>query len=385
LKLIRTSPLPRGWLPRLPSRGERRAKSWLYPDEEAQLLACVAVPLAFRVFYGFLSREGMRVSEAAHLTLPDVDLDRGAVELSENKTDDPRSWSLSPGVAPALRAWLALREKTTGKKLDEDAPVFVDDHGEPFHKPRAERFRQHLLVAGVTRAALHERSPTRQRIRIHDCRAGMVTTNLATGRTETWVQDRTGHRSSDQIANYRRAARKAAELGLGAYRPLDAAIPELAPPRNDSGTGSKPTPPKGAARKKRGKSSLVHERGVEPLSLAAPEPKDEPPVEGCGDSQNHREILDVEDDEPRPTAPPADGSRALADGSRSATADRDPKPANPRAGLLEALLAGAAAAAAAGDLVAARIAHEAAGRLLSAAGQGGDVVDLEQERARRAR
>ncbi|WP_437619677.1 tyrosine-type recombinase/integrase [Sorangium sp. So ce1151] len=67
------------------------------------------VPLCWRVLWGFLNREGTRISEAARLQVQDVDLDRGALRLEKNKTNDPRAWALSPGVPQALRAWLALR------------------------------------------------------------------------------------------------------------------------------------------------------------------------------------------------------------------------------------------------------------------------------------
>lgn len=80
-RLITASPLPRGFLPKLATG---KALTYLYPDEDARLLACTAVPLPFRVFYGFLAREGMRASEAAGLTFADVDLDRGAVRLDTN-------------------------------------------------------------------------------------------------------------------------------------------------------------------------------------------------------------------------------------------------------------------------------------------------------------
>jgi hypothetical protein len=58
-------------------------------------------------------------------------------------------------------------------------------------------------------------------------RATFVTVSLAAGKSETWVADRTGHHSSAQIANYRRAARTAAELGHTALDLLNDAIPEL--------------------------------------------------------------------------------------------------------------------------------------------------------------
>jgi hypothetical protein len=61
-----------------------------------------------------------------------------------------------------------------------------------------------------------------------------VTIALATGQTETWVADRTGHKSSTMINRYRRAARMAAELNLGSLQPLDEAIPELLAPSTDT-------------------------------------------------------------------------------------------------------------------------------------------------------
>jgi hypothetical protein len=61
---------------------------------------------------------------------------------------------------------------------------------------------------------------------------------------------------------------------------------------------------------------------------------------------------------------------------------------SPRAALLEQLLARARDAVAAGDIEAARIAHEAAGKLLAAPpmemeGAGAKVVDLAHERGKR--
>lgn len=51
---------------------------------------------------------------------------------------------------------------------------------------------------------------------------------MANGRSEDWVVTRTGHRSSSQVAGYRRQAATAAELNLGWFKPLHEAIPELA-------------------------------------------------------------------------------------------------------------------------------------------------------------
>ncbi len=91
----------------------------------------------------------------------------------------------------------------------------------------ADDLRNDLRQAGVTRSALFERSDVRHPIRAHDLRATFVTVSLATGKTEAWVADRTGHRSSAMSNRYRRAARTWAELELAALEALDEAIPEL--------------------------------------------------------------------------------------------------------------------------------------------------------------
>ena len=219
-RIIEANPLPRGFLPSLKAR---KALQYLYPDEDRTLLCCPDVPLVNRVFYGFLAREGMRAGEAGALTWGDLDLDRGAVTLDENKTDDPRAWALGPGVRDALRAWWALSGKPTSSTL-----VFLKTDGPPLGGSRlAQKFREHLQAAGVQREALFARTATRQPIRVHDLRATFVTVSLANGKTEAWIGDRTGHRSSTMINRYRRAARSLAELDQGDLAPLSDAIPEI--------------------------------------------------------------------------------------------------------------------------------------------------------------
>ena len=174
LKLIKVSPLPKGWLPKL---GPAKAKGWLYPDEDAELCGTADVPLCWRLFYGFLNREGPRLSEAAALDLSDVDVGRGAVKLDENKTNDPRAWALGADVVRALRASIALRESAAGAPLPRSAPLFVDDDGERIRADdfQAKRFRAHLKAARIDREELFERSASRMHIRLHDTRATFVT------------------------------------------------------------------------------------------------------------------------------------------------------------------------------------------------------------------
>jgi hypothetical protein len=61
------------------------------------------------------------------------------------------------------------------------------------------------------------------------------------------------------------------------------------------------------------------------------------------------------------------------------------EPSNPRAVFLAALLKSVSDLAAVGDTAAARVAHEAAGKLLASPVEGAAVVDLAAEREKRGR
>ncbi|MEI9949459.1 MAG: tyrosine-type recombinase/integrase [Pseudomonadota bacterium] len=143
------------------------------------------------------------MSEAIGLRVGfEVDLERGAVTLDENKTNDARPWALDPGVTRGLTQWVALN------KLARGALLFTDEFGRPHEVDKlAKRLRGHLLAAGVDRNELHNTGINRRQLRAHDLRGTFVTLSLANGHTETWVSDRTGHKSSLMIQRYRRAAR----------------------------------------------------------------------------------------------------------------------------------------------------------------------------------
>tara|TARA_B100001750_G_scaffold82490_1_gene65408 strand:- start:2575 stop:3933 length:1359 start_codon:yes stop_codon:yes gene_type:complete len=226
-RLIESSPLPKGFMP---NKDDDKAFSFLYPGEDEMLMGTTTVPLAMRVYWGFLAREGMRAGEAVRLTWADLDLVRGAVRLDENKTGDPRAWALDPGVTRALRRYHQMVGAGAGDL------VFLDPEGKPLDSKRNQvrPFRRALKEAGVDRPELFERNDRRVPIRVHDLRATFITISLANGKTETWVADRTGHKSSVMINGYRRGARRVSELGLGTLKPLDQAIPELRP---DPGKG----------------------------------------------------------------------------------------------------------------------------------------------------
>lgn len=223
LRLLPSNDLPPGYLPKARTN---KAFSYVYPDEDAAVLACRRVPLFYRMYFGILAREGLRASELRNLEWSDLDLERGILRLDSNKTGMPRAWKMDPGVVEALVRWKKL---LPGKILEKGGVIVEPKTGRKFPQGKtADRLQGALVSAGVTRAELFEATADRMAIRGHDLRSTFVTVSLALGKTEAWVTDRTGHTSSTMLYRYKRAARTHLETELGALRPLHEAIPELA-------------------------------------------------------------------------------------------------------------------------------------------------------------
>lgn len=235
-RLLATNPCPRGWLPRVPTR---RAMTFLYPSEDLAIMRCEDIPLVLRLVIGFMDREGTRKEEAATLEWTSIDLESaapgGVVHLDENKTDDRRFWALDAGTAEALRRWRELCPSKRYVFPNEAMPGARDGARSLRVDDLAQRLRDSLPLAGITRPVLFARSASRQRVRAHDLRASFITVHLAAGKSEAWIQDRTGHKSSAMINRYRRQARQAEELNLGLFAPLHDAIPELAHAEREGG------------------------------------------------------------------------------------------------------------------------------------------------------
>jgi integrase len=189
-------------MPKIP-KSANKAKACLYPSEDAQLVGCARVALERRLAYGILAREGMRASELSSLRWRDLDLKHGRVRLDENKTDDPRAWALSPDVVRVLAWWKMTtqgeaRDLVLGLDLDQGSHWLRGRECDPKTR-HAERIGD-LMLADVDRPELFERTASRQPLRLHDLRATFVTVSLANGKTEQWVTDRTGHKSSQMVS-----------------------------------------------------------------------------------------------------------------------------------------------------------------------------------------
>lgn len=92
---------------------------------------------------------------------------------------------------------------------------------------RGTYLRRGIEQAGISRPQLWRDDKFHRHITVHDLRATFVTVALASGKTEAWITDRTGHKSSEMVYRYKRQARTHAEVNLGAPEPQWQAIPEL--------------------------------------------------------------------------------------------------------------------------------------------------------------
>jgi integrase len=225
LRLIERSPLPAKWLPK---EGDTRTLRWLYPSEDAQLMACTEVPLWFRILVGYLIREGGRVNEPLAQSIGQFDFssarNTSSLTKAQTKTRRARMWRMEPGTARALVRWIALRG------VDANDYMFVNESGRKVNTKTIklpELLRRSLKRAGVTRAELYAYGAEERAICIHDLRRSFVTVKLALGWSESEIASRTGHLTSSELNGYREAARTFAELDAGDFLPLDVAIPEL--------------------------------------------------------------------------------------------------------------------------------------------------------------
>jgi integrase len=106
---------------------------------------------------------------------------------------------LDPGVASALRTF----KECYRPSAEPQSAVFLDSQGQPVNRfGLADVLRSHLIDIGLLRERpeLFTTTPERRPIRTHDLRGTFVTISLANGRSESWISDRTGHRSSQMIA-----------------------------------------------------------------------------------------------------------------------------------------------------------------------------------------
>ena len=158
---------------------QQQRQPYIYSDEEIQRLLKVALefaspkaplrPLTLYTVALLAYCAGLRVGEIIALTLADVNLRDGTIEIRETKFFKNRRLPLAPGVIEAVKIYLAARQQA-GAPTSSDSGLFWN---QKFGRRYSYGGLRILLVEVLRRAGL---KPARGRIgpRIHDLRHTMV-------------------------------------------------------------------------------------------------------------------------------------------------------------------------------------------------------------------
>jgi len=172
----RTEVPPAGLLPYHP----RRAKPYLYTQEEIERLLCAAAALppadglrgcTYACLLGLLAVTGLRIGEALALAGTDVDLSAGLLTIRRGKFGKSRLMPLHPSTVDALSAYARRREGCCATATPPH--FFLSERGTPLTASSARRtFR--LLCRQV---GLHE-SACCDEPRLHHFRHRFATQTL---------------------------------------------------------------------------------------------------------------------------------------------------------------------------------------------------------------
>jgi integrase/recombinase XerD len=153
----------------------RRARPYLYTDEEVESLLAAALrlpttwhstplrPWVFHCFLGLLAVTGLRYSEALNLHVTDLDVEHAVLTIRGAKLGKTRLIPLHASTLEALMDYLRRREALFGR--DVSAYLFVNCRGKKLDQAQIHRTFYELSRAVGLRGAQANHGP-----RLHDFR-----------------------------------------------------------------------------------------------------------------------------------------------------------------------------------------------------------------------
>jgi len=160
----------------------------LSPEEVLQFLSCVQ-SIKHRTILTVCYAAGLRISEAVHLKVADIDSERMVIRVEQGKGQKDRFVMLSPKLLEVLRAWW------------------------PVEKPKQWLFPGDRVDSHITRVAVedacqkaHRRCGIPKPITPHSLRHSFATHLLESGTDVRTIQLLLGHRSLATTARYLRIA-----------------------------------------------------------------------------------------------------------------------------------------------------------------------------------
>lgn len=215
LRFLYTVTLQQDWPGNVIIPAPKRPKTLpvvLSPEEVVQFLECVTPP-KHRTLLTTCYAAGLRISEAAHLTVSAIDSRRMVLRVEQGKGQQDRYVMLSPTLLEILRAWWRV--------LRPPRWVFPGD--------QLDRPISRAAVAKVCQKA-HRRSRMAKPITPHALRHAFAVHLLETGTDVRTIQLLLGHRSLATTARYLRIATTTVCSTTSPLDLLPRPVPPPAPP-----------------------------------------------------------------------------------------------------------------------------------------------------------
>jgi integrase/recombinase XerD len=129
--------------------------------------------LTWRTLIGLLAATGMRPGEACHLTINDIDLTNGVIQVLQTKFGKSRLVFIHPTTASMVARYLQARQEWVGTAARACPTVFVNSRRGPLNPDAlGVTFRQIVAVAGLNT------QPGRRPARLHDLRHTFAVTTM---------------------------------------------------------------------------------------------------------------------------------------------------------------------------------------------------------------
>jgi integrase len=168
----------------IPPEGIRRRYQAREPNvfSQAQIVALLDATntltpqfraLTWRTLIGLLAATGMRPGEACRLSVNDVDLTDGVIQVLETKFGKSRLVFIHPTTVEQLRHYLQVRQTWVGANATDSRIIFLNSHHRALNPEALSRTFTHVVAeAGITSV------PGRRPPRLHDLRHTFAVTML---------------------------------------------------------------------------------------------------------------------------------------------------------------------------------------------------------------
>ena len=129
--------------------------------------------LTWRTLIGLLAATGMRPGEACHLTVSDIDLTNGVIQVLQTKFGKSRLVFIHPTTATVVARYLQARQEWVGTAARACPTVFVNSRRRALNPDTlGVTFKRIVAVAGLTT------EPGRRPARLHDLRHTFAVTTM---------------------------------------------------------------------------------------------------------------------------------------------------------------------------------------------------------------